>query len=193
MAGLSCGLLLTGRAAYLKGKGLLARSLIQRAWALRDAGLGGPPWRGADFLPVARLVIPERGYDEVVLEGAAPRTLAFGPARLLSSAFFGEPGNIVLAGHRTSWFRPLEHVRRGDLVILEWRARGDATGTLHRSRYRVQALSVVDAHDTRALGDTLDDRLTLVTCFPFGPNPGSPSRYVVLARPDAPVHSARGR
>jgi len=129
LVGLSCGLVLTGRATYLKAKGLLARSLIQRDWALRADGRGGAPWPGADVEPIARLVIPGRGYDEIVLEGAAPRTLAFGPARLLSSAAPGEPGNIVLAGHRTSLFRSLEDVRPGDVVILAWRGHGLRSGS----------------------------------------------------------------
>jgi len=52
-----------------------------------------------DTHPVARLCIPRLNYDEIVLEGATPRTLAFGPARLLSGAALGEPGNLELAGH----------------------------------------------------------------------------------------------
>ena len=53
---------------------------------------------------------PRLGYDQIVLEGATPRSLAFGPTHLLSGAGSGEPGNLLLAGHRTSWFLPLEQI-----------------------------------------------------------------------------------
>ncbi len=79
------GICLTGRAVYLHAKGELAGILIRRAWTQSiQTGKPHPPWSWADTHPVARLRIPRLGYDEIVLEGATPRTLAFGPARLLS-------------------------------------------------------------------------------------------------------------
>src|ERR1700728_1561117 len=100
---------LTGRALYLHAKARLAGALIRRAWEQStQSGVSRPPWPWADTHPIARLKIPNLGYDEIVLEGATPRTLAFGPARLQSGARPGEGGNMILAGHRTSWFEPLE-------------------------------------------------------------------------------------
>jgi sortase (surface protein transpeptidase) len=64
--------------------------------------------------------IPRMRYDEIVLEGATPRTLAFGPTRMLSGAGFGEPGNLLLAGHRTSWFLPPEGIARNDTIQISW-------------------------------------------------------------------------
>ena len=108
---LLAGVSLSARAAYLHAKSELASVLIHRAWEARvTRGESRPPWPWADTHPVARLQIPRLGYDEIVLEGASPRTLAFGPARLLSGADFGQAGNVVLAGHRTSWFKPLEAI-----------------------------------------------------------------------------------
>jgi len=114
---LVAGLALTSRAAYLHLKANLASVLIHRAWnaeALR--GESRPPWPWADTHPIARLQIPRLAYDEIVLEGATPRSLAFGPARLLSGAAPGEPGNLVLAGHRTSWFKPLAGIALGCVI-----------------------------------------------------------------------------
>lgn len=77
---LFAGASLTARAMYLDAKANLASVLIHRAWA-KTVQTGAPqaPWPWADTHPVARLRIPRVGYDEIVLEGATPRTLAFGP------------------------------------------------------------------------------------------------------------------
>ena len=74
------GACLTGRALYLDAKAELAGILIRRAWQ-QSIGTGKPhvPWPWADTHPVARLRIPRLRYDEIVLESATPRTLAFGP------------------------------------------------------------------------------------------------------------------
>jgi len=117
----------------------------------------------------------------MVLQDATPRTLAFGPARLLSGAELGEPGNVVLAGHRTSWFKPLQHIAVGDAIHVEWFDKG--RGGLRQQSYRVQSVNVVDPADVRLLQPTSDDALTLITCYPFGSSPHSPQRFIVRATP----------
>jgi sortase A len=176
------GASLTARALYLHAKAELAGILIRRAWEQRiQSGTATPPWPWADTYPIARLEIPRLRYDEIVLEGATPRTLAFGPARLLSGAEVGGPGNLVVAGHRTSWFRPLEAIRQGDAINIEWfdaRRKG-----LRERRYTVTEIRVVNPDDLDLLGPTADDELTLLTCYPFGRGPRSPQRFVVRAAP----------
>ena len=173
---------LTGRALYLHAKAELAGILIRRAWEQSvQSGETRKPWPWADTHPIARLRIPRLGYDEIVLEGATPRTLAFGPARLFSGASLGEPGNLVLAGHRTSWFRPLEAIAPGDNIQVEW---ADARrGGLREQSYTVSMIRIVDPQDTTLLAPTEEDALTLVTCYPFGRSPRSPQRFVVRASP----------
>ena len=118
---LVAGLSLTACAGYLHAKAELASILIHRAWNENvQTGNSRPPWPWADSHPVARLRIPRLAYDEIVLDAATPRTLAFGPARLLSGAALGEPGNLELAGHRDTWFRSLEYVAVGDTIELQW-------------------------------------------------------------------------
>jgi sortase A len=187
---LLAGACLTARAGYLHAKAALAGVLIRHAWeeSLRT-GENHRPWPWADTHPVARLRIPRLGYDEIVLEGATLRTLAFGPARLRSGAAPGEPGNLVLAGHRTNWFRRLEAVRLGDSVELEWR--DTRRGGLRRKNYVIEELRVVTPGDVALLAPTNDDALTLVTCYPFGRGPTSPLRFIVRAAPAAPDNPAR--
>ncbi len=181
------GACLTGRAFYLRAKAELAGVLIRRAWgqSLRS-GKPHAPWSWADTYPIARIRIRHLGYDEIVLEGATPRTLAFGPARLFSGANLGEAGNLVLAGHRTSWFQPLEAVKQGDAIDLEWF--DQRSGRPHERSYTVTTIRVVEPQDVSLLAPTSEDALTLVTCYPFGRGPRSPQRYVVRASPVALRH-----
>jgi sortase A len=178
---LIAGACLSGRALYLHAKAELAVILIRRAWDESvHSGKAHPPWPWADTHPIGRLRIPRLGYDEIVLEGATPRTLAFGPARLLSGAGMGEPGNLLLAGHRTSWFRSLEGIATGDAIQMDW---FDGRGGLHSRIYSVSEIRVTEPSDLTLLAPTGEDTLTLITCYPFGSRPTSPQRFVVRAAP----------
>jgi sortase A len=176
------GACLTLRAAYMHVKAELAGVLIRRAWEQSvQSGKTRAPWPWADTHPIARLRIPRLGYDEIVLEGATARTLAFGPARLLTGPRLGEPGNLVLVGHRTSWFRPLEGIAVGDEIQIAWS--DNRRGGLRERTYSVSAIQIEKPQDVTLLAPTSQDVLTLFTCYPFGPSPSSPQRYVVRALP----------
>ena len=161
---------------WIPAKAALAQVLLRDAWERAAAGEVRPrPWPWADTWPVARLGLPGADGPLVVLAGASGRTLAFGPGHLDGSARPGAPGNVVLAGHRDTHFRALERLRPGDLVTLEPPA-GPAR------RYRVVHAAVHDRRDTAPLAQDADDRLTLVTCWPFDAvAPGGPLRWVVVA------------
>jgi len=186
---LFAGASLTARAMYLHAKAELASVLIHRAWNKTVAdGKPHPPWPWADTYPVARLRIPRLGYDEVVLEGATPRALAFGPARLFSGAGLGEPGNVELAGHRTSWFRPLEDLEARDEIQVQWF--DPRRGKLRDRTYIVDDIRIVSPEEVPLLTPASRDALTLITCYPFGHSPRSPQRFVVLAFPAGPSRLA---
>ena len=176
------GACLCGRALYMHAKAELAGILVRRAWEQSvQSGKPQAPWPRADTHPVARIRIPRLEYDEIVLEGASPRTLAFGPAHLLNGIGFGEQGNLVLAGHRTSWFKPLQAIAMGDTILVQWFQ--PLRGGLQEQTYTVSTISVVEPQDTTLLAPTPEDELTLITCYPFGRGPRSPQRYIVRALP----------
>jgi sortase A len=171
-------------------KAWLAQRLLQRAWAATRAG--GPPvkpWPWADTWPVARLVLPARGIDLIVLADASGRSMAFGPGLVAGTAAPGARGHTVLSGHRDTQFRFLRTLAPGDRLRLE-----DARGAWHD--YAVTGTLVVDAHAVEILAETGEPRLTLVTCYPFDALvPGGPLRYAVQAaaipaEPVAPGTSA---
>ena len=169
----------SGRAAWIEAKAHLAQALIRRAWQQTSAGAGDVrPWPWADTHPVARLLVPRRGVDMVVLAGASGRTLAFGPGHIEATARPGAPGNAVISGHRDTHFAFLRRLRSGDEVVIVGR-----DGRAHR--YVVARMRVVDRRDSWVTADAGDTRLTLVTCYPFDAlRPGGPLRYVVVAQSD---------
>ncbi len=166
-----------GQAAWIEAKAELAQRLMLRAWSSSQGGAGDVrPWPWADTQPIARLLVPRLGVDQLVLAGASGRTLAFGPGHLTGTPFPGAPGNSVLSGHRDTHFAFLRELRVGDWVVVEG---PDARA----QRYQVESVGVVDRTDVGIAGTTADTRLTLVTCYPFDAiRPGGPLRYVVVAR-----------
>ncbi|BCA56074.1 hypothetical protein W02_32140 [Nitrospira sp. KM1] len=154
----------------------LAQYLLQRAWSRSLAGERAVrPWPWADTWPIARLTVPSRHIDLIILNGAYGRTLAFGPGYLESSAFPGTNGTTVLTGHRDTHFGFLKDLHRGDRVILE------STGGEIRS-YQVMEHQILDQRTGRVGIERERSILILVTCYPFdSPSASGPLRYVVTA------------
>jgi LPXTG-site transpeptidase (sortase) family protein len=90
------------------------------------------------------------------------------------SARLDEAENIVLAGHRDTFFRPLEDIRAGDVILLQ----SDAG----RHAYRVEWTSVVEPEEVSVAAASGYPALTLVTCYPFRYVGQAPQRFVVRAR-----------
>jgi len=110
-----------------------------------------------------------------------------------SSALLGVPGNTVLNGHNTTYgevFRDLYRLQEGAEILLE--GENGLTYT-----YGVEALYILkEAHqplevrleNARYILPTTDERLTLVTCHPYG---SIQNRLIVIARP-APAPPSEG-
>ena len=129
-----------------------------------------PPATGT---PLADLSIPRIHLSAVVLHGSDAHTLRVGAGHIENTAFPGEPGNVAIAGHRDSFFRPLQRVRVGDDVILDT--------PRERLRYRVSSIRVVQPSEISVLKPTVDATLTLVTCYPFWMFGHAPDRLIVRA------------
>ena len=170
-----------GEAAYIHAKAWLAQRLIASAWSRSLAsGADAKPWPWADTYPVARLEAPRQTQSLMVLAGTSGRTLAFGPGHVDGTPLPGDTGNAVVSGHRDTHFAFLRDLRSGDPLEVQ-------TADGRMAHYVVSGIEVVRNKDVRVLLDAGDDRLTLVTCYPFdSPIPGGPLRYVVVAtREDA--------
>lgn len=124
--------------------------------------------------PVAALSIPRVRLSAVVLHGSDARTLRRGPGHLEHTALPGEPGNVVIAGHRDTFFRPLRGVEIGDDVFVD-----APDGRVH---YRVTSVHVVPPREVSVLRPTEQETLTLITCYPFWGLGEASDRFVVRAR-----------
>jgi len=131
-----------------------------------------PPAIGADGL-IGRIEIPRVGLSAVVVEGTKRATLRRAAGHIEGTAIPGQPGNIGIAAHRDTFFRPLRNVRPNDIVTLT---------TLWGSYdYRVVSTRVVGPTEVSVLNPSEQEILTLVSCYPFyfvGP---APDRFVVRA------------
>jgi sortase A len=124
---------------------------------------------------VATLSIPRIRLSTVVLHGSDARTLRRGPGHMERTALPGQPGNIVIAGHRDTFFRPLRRIEVGDRIVLE-SPRG-------RFEYRVSSLHVVRSDDLSVIEQGGEELLTLITCYPFNLAGSAPDRFVARATP----------
>ena len=134
-----------------------------------------PPGPGADSTNglLGRMEIRRLGMTMVVAEGTDEITLRRAGGHIRGTALPGQPGNIAIAGHRDTLFRPLRNIRQDDVILL--------TTLQGEYRYRVVATDIVSPSDVSVLSSNNHEVLTLVTCYPFyfvGP---APDRFIVHA------------
>ncbi len=166
-----------GQGAWLEAKAWLAQLLLQQAWSQTlDGSRQVRPWPWADTWPLARMQVERLGVDQIVLADASGRSMAFGPGHVAGTGQPGGGGNSAISGHRDTHFRFLQQLQTGDQLELTLRD-GRVQG------YRITSSSVHHKDETWLLGETKNEQLTLITCYPFNAIvPGGPMRYVVQAR-----------
>lgn len=164
--------------AYIPVKAWGAQVLLDRAWERRLLGdADSRPWPWADTAPLARIRQPRLGIDQIVLEGASGRVLAFGPGHVSGSASPGTTGNVVISGHRDTHFRWLQRLRPGDELLLQADDGRDLS-------YRVVHTAIHHETEVGLLEPLQGDQLRLLTCYPFDAvSAGGTQRYVVTAHP----------
>jgi sortase A len=128
----------------------------------------------ADGGVIGEIEIPRLGLRAIVAQGDSAAVLQRAVGHLALTALPGEPGNVVLAGHRDTFFRPLQRSRAGDAITLK-------TGT-GDFEYLVEWTAVVPPMDLEVIQATNQRSLTLITCFPFSYVGPAPDRFIVRAR-----------
>ena len=183
---LVCGVLLLGYCAFVLADAWIfqERQSQELTEQLREENAALPPNESAavpEPVPmvaadgrVGRLEIPRLGLSTIVVEGVGTSDLRRAVGHIPGTAFPGERGNVGIAGHRDTHFRPLAGVQLNDLITL--------TTPAGEYQYRVVSSVVVSPDAVEVLDPTGDDVLTLVTCYPFCYVGPAPNRFIVRAQ-----------
>ena len=135
-----------------------------------EAGLPVPEQAPADAhapTPEVRhgqLEIPSIGLSQGLYEGVTLTAINHGPSHWPGTAMPGEIGNVVVAGHRTTYTRPfydLDLLQHGDPLVFTM---NDGTVVT----YEMTGTSVVGPDGMHIVDQTWDHTATLFACHPKG-------------------------
>lgn len=123
--------------------------------------------------PIAVIRVPDLKVAAQVFPDGHKQALEAGAAWVSITSRPGETGNIAIAGHRDSFFRPLEGIPLGTQISL--------TTAETELQFAVTSVEIVDPLDLSPLASTETTTLTLITCHPFRYQGFAPDRYIIRA------------
>jgi sortase A len=175
---MALGLLLVGYVVYVRVYGEAFQAYQERAFrqSLEQLASGEsvPVDQPRAHSVVGRLEIPSVNLSVMVLEGVGESELRKGAGHVPGTALPGADGNVGIAGHRDTFFRPLRKLKVGDVIRLT---------TLRGAwDYEVEKTWVTEPTDVGVLQDGSGSVLTLVTCYPFSYVGPAPDRFIIRAR-----------
>jgi sortase A len=133
-----------------------------------------PPTDARAAEPVIELgsiYIPAIDVNAVMYEGIRMTTLDLGPGHWPGSAMPGQPGNVVVGGHRTSKhkvFRRVDELVAGDEIVFTM-----PDGVY---KYVVNRVEIVDPSAVWIVDPTATPQATLFACHP----PGSTRQRIIV-------------
>ncbi|MGQ0678080.1 MAG: class E sortase [Actinomycetota bacterium] len=143
---------------------------LRKTFASESLRLAYQTGQVQDASPLTRIIIPAIGTDTIVVEGTSTKALNTGAGHYPTSPLPGEPGNVAIAGHRTTYGKPFarqDELKPGDKIYLET--------PFAKHTYEVVPPFdghanpwVVPADDWSVAGVTPGSMLTLTTCHPRG-------------------------
>ena len=169
---LAIGLLALGYAGFVFADSHAYQALEMKKF--KQAGRLSEPRVFVEGDVIGEIQVPRLRLNAMVVQGDSPANLKRAVGHLTKSALPGEWGNVALAGHRDTFFRPLRDIRPGDEIRFKTRERS--------FEYRVESIEVVAPTDIRVLQSSTGHDLTLLTCFPIYYIGPAPKRLVVRAR-----------
>ena len=149
------------------------QSLKQQIQTQPAASREAVPAIGPDGL-IGRIEIARLGVSVIVVEGTANATLRRAAGHIEGTALPGQIGNLGIAAHRDTFFRPLRNIHANDIITLATRG--------GEYRYRVVSTKIVNPTDVAVLKSDGTEILTLVTCYPFYFVGAAPKRFIVRAK-----------
>jgi sortase A len=113
-----------------------------------------------------KLEVPRLNMSVMVMEGDKDKILRLGAGHI--------PGTpLAIAGHRDSFFRPLKDIKLYDRIRF--------TTPEETTEYRVVSTKIVGPKDMSVLDNGSEDRMILITCYPFYYVGPAPQRFIVEA------------
>jgi sortase A len=149
---------------------VVAKEWLKRATELHRT-VSAVPLRRGDV--IGELDIPRLRVSVMVFEGDDSGILRQGAGHIPGTALPSAGGNIGIAAHRDSYFRPLRLIHSNDELTLKT-PQGAA-------RYAVTDTEIVRPSDVSVLAPRRGRDLTLVTCYPFFYVGSAPERFIVHA------------
>jgi sortase A len=119
------------------------------------------PYAKEAIVELGRIAIPKLGLDHKLMNGVTLNNIDQGPSHWPGSAYPGQVGNTVIAGHRVTHshpFRNLDQLVVGDTIIVT--ARG------MKATYAVTETFVVFPNQMQIVDQTTTPILTLFACHP---------------------------
>ena len=142
----------------------------------KDRRVASPVIAARASSALGRIEISSIGLAAMILEGTDDNTLRRAVGHIPGTPLPGRSGNVAIAGHRDTFFRPLRNIRKDDEIKLS---------TLNGSYlYRVDSTRVVEPENIQVLEASDEAILTLVTCYPFNFVGSAPKRFIVRASRD---------
>lgn len=158
--------------AQLQARQSLARTVTSRQPHVPKTHSPQPRLQRGDV--VGEVSVPRLHLSVMVLEGDDARILRLGAGHIPWTALPEQGGNVAIAAHRDTYFRPLRLIRPADVIVFK-----TTTGTSH---YRVTNTEIVQPSNTTVLAKAPKRDLTLVTCYPFYYVGSAPKRFIVHAQ-----------
>jgi LPXTG-site transpeptidase (sortase) family protein len=119
-----------------------------------------------------KLRIPSVDIAVNAYQGDSESEFRKGVGHYTGSMYPGQDGNILIAGHRTSYFRNFEYLKIGDLVYFDT--------TYGKFTYKVREFKIIQGTDQSVAAPLDHEQLTMYTCYPFSYIGNAPKRFVVI-------------
>lgn len=135
--------------------------------------------------PVAWLKAGTGDLNYLVRRGTDPKTLLESPGLSEAGGLPEEPGLKVILAHRDIHFKNLWALKVGSRLQLE--------STKATNTYKVVDTEILSPEKTelKLQEARQENRLALVTCYPFQYIGAAPQRYIVWAAPEDPNHEKK--
>ncbi len=146
-----------------------------------ENGKGEPPPLLVEGGVIGEIQVPRLRLKAIVVQGDSHTILRRAVGHIPQTALPGEQGNVALAGHRDTFFRPLRNIQPGDAITLKTPDRD--------FQYVVESTAIVAASEVGVLAASTGRTLTLITCFPFDYVGAAPNRFIVRAHELVPSSS----